>query len=343
MGNQSKKLSITLQKLISSLSNDYHLDYYEENFKSSSWTNLSKKETIISDTIKKFGEHHEEFEEHRINSLFEYFQKIVINDSVIYFEKVYIYKELYKILNLINITFSAQILLNDSSSYPDGFAVIQSDLEKVKSFRKQYQNNLFGLRKIVGKGQSRFRYWFTSIYIKNKTLARFFTYLFLTSNLDAVKKSKEDKEEHELLLVELEFFLMQHTSISKVIKSFGILLYWEMIEYLEVNKKNSEEYTSHIIYELFRENFNAHELHKHIEIKSSLGYLPIFGASKKANLKEDEKQFIQKKLLEQIQETSSITEKEFKPFFEKYIKTPHIQFLEKYPVELFQINQKYSS
>ena len=158
-----------------------------------------------------------------------------------------------------------------------------------------------------------------------------------------VKDFHKDKQKSELLLTELEFILMQQTSISKVIKSFGILLYWEMIHYLDIPKHSAEEYTSHIIYELFKESFNAEELHKVIEVKSSLGFFPIFGASKKATLQDNEKQFIHDKLFKEIQKNTEITKEEFEPFFDSYIKNPHIQYLAKYPVEFFRQNPKYSS
>ena len=71
------KLQITLENLLSSVSDDYYLYYYEENFKSSSWTNLSAKDKIIEDTIKKYKSHYEDFEVKRIAPLFEYFQKTI--------------------------------------------------------------------------------------------------------------------------------------------------------------------------------------------------------------------------------------------------------------------------
>ena len=343
MKNNQNDLQVTLQNLLSSMSNSYYVDYYIENYKQSLWANKSNKDKIINDTVNKFKEHHEDFEEQRIKPIFEYFQNIVKNDKVILFEDTYIYIELYKILYLIYSTFEAQKLLNDSKAYPSGFAKIQSDLKKVTSFRNHYKNNLIGLCKIVGKGQSRFRYWFATIYIKNKTLARFFTHMFLTADLVRVKEFHEDEKASELLLNELEFILMQQTSISKVIKSFGVLLYWEFIKYLDMHKNNAQEYTSHIIYELFKENFNAYELHKVIEIKSSLGGLPIFGASRKSTLSESEIEFISNKMFKEIQKLSKITAEEFKPLFDSYIETPHIQFLGKYPVEFFRQNPKYSS
>jgi hypothetical protein len=336
------------EQLLSSLSQDYYFDLYLIDFQVIKGTHLSteNKRKYIQATIKQYQKFHPNFQYSKIQKNIEvenYFIELINHDIVIFFKGATIYRELYKILYLIDNTFEVQKLLNNSKKYPDKFAKIQSDLKAVKSFHKQYKNNLFGLRNIMDKGQSRFRYWITTVYIKNKKLTKFFTHLFIIGDFIKVKDFYNDNKSQELLLNELDFFLMQRTTISKVVKSFGILLYWEMVKYLKINRKEAEEYTSHIIYVLFKENFNAEELHKIIEIKSSIGYYPVFGASKKASLSKSEQQFISNKLYKQIKEYISIEQDDFTPLFESYIKTPHIQYLEKYPVELFRINPKYSS
>lgn len=331
-----------IQKLVTSLSKDYYWDYYLLDYKKVDGVNLSNKPKIIKATIQKYKEHHPEFQDDRIKEIQDCFSKMIEHDTIIYFENTQIYRELYKILYLINSTFEVQKLLNNPKEYPQGFATIQSDLKQVKSFRQHYKKNLIGLYKLVGKGQSRFRYWIATVYIKNKTLTKFFTHLFVLGDLIKIKEIHENEETTKILLNELDFFLMQNTSISKVVKSFGILLYWEIIKYLKINRKNAEEYTSHIIYYLFREKFNTDELHKKIELKSSIGYYPVFGASKKTSLSKNEQQFISKKLYKQIQDYVPMEENDFKPLFESYIRTPHIQYLAKYPVELFHQNPKYS-
>lgn len=345
IASNQNQLETTLENLLSSISDDYYLDYYLVNYKPANGVNLSDRHIIIDNTIKKYKEYHENFQDEKLKQIIEYFQKIIINDTVIHFENTLIYRELYKILYIIDKTFQAQELLNDSKTYPSGFAKIQSNIKKVKILRKNSKKNIVGDYRLPKsyRGSSRFRNWFATLYIKNKALARFFTHLFLTADLVRVKEFHEDEEVSKKLIEELEYILMQQTAISKVIKSFGILIYWEMIKYLGVHKNYAEEYTSHIIYELFKENFNSEELNKVIEIKSSLGFFPIFGASKKASLKNEEKQFIYNKFFKEIAKNTVISEKEFDPLFDSYIKNPHIQFLGKYPVELFRQNPKYSS
>lgn len=343
MYKNQKELKSTLENLLTLMSEDYYLDYYLVNFKSVKGVDLSDRNKIIDNTIKKYKEYHQDFQDVKLKLIFEYFFNIIEKDEVIYFEDTLIYKELYKILFIIHCTLNAQSLLNDSKAYPTGFAKFQGDLKKVEILRKHNKKNIIGIYRLPSIGHSRFRYWFSTVYIKNKTLARFFTHLFLTADLVKVKDFHENEDATKALLEELEFILMQQTTISKVIKSFGILLYWEMVKYLGIHKDDAEKYTSHIIYDLFKEHFNAEEINKIIEIKSSLGFFPIFGASKISSLNNDEKQFIHNKLYDLIQQNTSVTTEEFEPLFTSYITTPHIQFLHKYPVELFRINPKYSS
>jgi len=345
MKNNQNELQTTLQKILASVSEDYYIDYYLVNFKPANGVNLSDRHKIIDNTIKKYKEHHEDFQDEKLKSVIEYFKKIITHDTVIHFENTLIYRELYKILFIIDITFNAQELLNDSKAYPSGFAEIQSDMKEVKLFKRKNRDNIIGYYRLPKsyRGSSRFRNWFATIYIKNKALARFFTHLFLTADLVRVKEFHEDEEVSKKLIEELEYILMQQTVISKVIKSFGILIYWEMKKFLSIDKDDAEVYTKTIIYELFKENFNAEELYKVVEIKSSLGFFPIFGASKKASLKSEEKQFIHNKFFKEITKNTEISKKEFEPLFDSYIRTPHIQFLHKYPVELFRQNPKYSS
>ena len=302
MNKNKQELQTTLENILSSISEDYYIDYYLVDYKHVNGVNLSDRHKIIDNTIKKYKEHHEDFQREKLKLIIEYFQKIIINDTIIHFQDTLIYKELYKILLIIHSTFNAQELLNDSKAYPIGFAKIQSDLKKVELFKKHNKKNIVGDFRLHKSyiGQSRFRNWFATLYIKNKALARFFTHLFLTADLVRVKEFHEDEEVSKKLIEELEYILMQQTTISKVIKSFGILIYWEMIKYLGVHKNDAEVYTKAMIYELFKENFNAEELHKVVEITSSLGFFPIFGASKKTSLKDDEKQFIHNKIFNQI-------------------------------------------
>jgi hypothetical protein len=132
--------------------------------------------------------------------------------------------------------------------------------------------------------------------------------------------------------------------MPQVRKSLGILLYWEQINFLKIKKDDAEVNVKSIIYELFNEDINCFEFHNAIWIKSSV-YIPIFAASKNDNLDNDEKNLIKKRMLEELHSDifSATNSDKFDLLFDIFIKSPHIQFLQKYPVELFRKNPKYSS
>ncbi|WP_310442298.1 hypothetical protein [Sulfurimonas sp.] len=75
MNKNKQEFQTILENLVSSMSDDYYLDYYIENYKQSLWANKSDKDKIIKDTVNKFKEYHEDFKEQGIKSIFAYSQK----------------------------------------------------------------------------------------------------------------------------------------------------------------------------------------------------------------------------------------------------------------------------
>ncbi len=338
------QLTLIIKNIYKNISKEYQFDLYIPNYKIVKGINLAKREQIVNDTIKIYKTFHPTFKDETINQNIKYiFLNIITNKTAIQFNNMIIYIEIYKILYHIDMTSHIINLLSDPKQYPDNFAKIQSDLKKVKRFRKHHKNNLIGLKKIMCKKQSRFRYWITSLYIKNKTLTKMFTYFFLLADIEKVKLLQEDPELKDIFLNELDFFLFQNTTVSKVVKSLGIILYYEMLSFLQITRKNAQEYSSHLIYYLFNENINTYEFDKVVQFSSSMGFYPIFSASKKSKLTKEEKNFIYNKLLAQIKRYTDINQDIFRILFDSFIESPHIQFLHKYPQELFRKNSKYSS
>jgi len=332
-----------LKEMLSSLSEEYIDDLLLPNYVPHIWTDLSNKEKILDDTIKKYYENHEKLNINRLERIYEYLLKLIPYDKVNTFDNKVIYLEIYKILGLIDTTFEAEKILNNSKKYPSGFAQHQMGKKSINTARRFYRNNLIGKFKVTQKGESRLRYMIFTTYNKNNKLVNFFLHNFLVSDLFKFKTLHEETLENEIFIRNLEFFLTQKTTIGALIKSLGILLYTEFIYYLNINKHDAEVYSKSIIYELFKESLNLDEINKHIYIKSSLGFLPIFGTSKKANLNDKDDEFIKNRLYTELQDIYSVEEQIFEIAYNSYIKNPHIQYLRKYPVELFKENPKYSS
>jgi hypothetical protein len=340
MINNQKDLKATLEKILSSISDDYYMDLYLPAYTPVTGIDLSKRKELIENTIKTYKKHHECFEDQRIKLIIDDLFEIVKKDEVVSFDNTLIYKELYKILFHFDQTFEAQKLLNDPKLYPVSFAKIQTDLKKVNSFRSHNKKNLVGSCRLVNRKESRLKYWLTTLYFHNRPLTKFFLHIFLLADLAKVSALYEDEEASKIILEDLDYFLMQQTTIGAVIKSLSILLYKEMNHCLDIDTKHAEIHTQSIIYILFKETVNDNEFEKHIILKSSLGFFPIFGSAKKSNLKGEEERFIKRQLLKDM---IPIDTRHFDIFFDTFMKKPHIQYLAKYPVELFRQNPKYFS
>ncbi len=342
MKKEQEELYIIMD-VLSTLNDEYIIDLFLTNYNKPIWHNLSSsnKKNYLENTISTYIKYHEDFEIQRIQLIKNLLREIIEYDEVIEFKGEFIYKELYKILWLIDTTFEAERLLLEEN-YPRDFGKLQSDKKQINSKRTFYKKLLVGDDKFLNRKEARLKYWAYTLYYENKNLFNYFLHGFLIGDLVKMKALHEEGEVRDLILSNLKFFLMQNTTITTVIKSLGILLYGEMTHYLNIPKNKAKGFVHEITYDLFKVSASTEEFYGHIFIKSSLGDLPIFGASKQSKYSDNEKKFIKNKLLKDIQEFSSIDQETFENSYNSYIRNPHIQFLAKYPQELLRENPKYS-
>ncbi len=343
MNKDQEELLITMENILTTLSSEYIVDMFITDYSKPIWHNLSSqnKNNYLENTINTYVKYHEDFDYQRIESINEQLREIIEYDEVIEFEGALIYKELYKILWLIHITFQAEELLLEKD-YPRDFGKLQSDKKRINTKRALYKKLIVGDDRLLNRKEVRLKYWTYTLYYKNKNLLNFFLHGFLIGDLVKIKALHEEGEIRDLLLSNLKFFLMQKTTIGAVVKSLGILLYGEMTHYLKMPKNKAKNNINWIIDTLFNDTVNTDEFYGHISIKASLGDLPIFGSSKRSQYLDEEKDFIKRKLLDDIQEFAFIDKETFETSYNSYIKNPHIQFLAKYPQELLRENPKYS-
>ena len=342
-----------INKLIETISKEYYIDYNIFNY-DCEYNFLSlDRYCYIQSTIKLYHSNHPELDTIRIKKALDTFNEIVKDDLVVRVDITFIFLELYKILYLLNNTFKSQNILNNFKRYPNKFAYIQSDTQKINEARKQYKKNIIGKSKLGYRGESRLRYGILTLFVKNRNITQFFLHNFLIADILKVRLLyQEDDKTQEIILSVLNYFLTQKTNIDAVVKNLAILLYFEMKNYLYINKDNAEIYTKEIIYNLFNSNINMHEFNQRITLDSSIEQFPIFGSSKKRknakkrkrDLSIKEEKFIESTIKQELKRINiDIDDELFTKSFEQFIKNPHIQFLQKYPVELFRINPKYSS
>ena len=343
MIKDDKNSTKTIDDIIDSLKEDYLFNYYLPNYTPVQGTILSNQKKYIKDTISTYKKYHEEFNEKKVIPLYEYFYNLAKSDTLIYFDNKIIYKELYKILYFINNTLQIQNLLNNSKKYPCDFAKIQTDLKKVNTFRFHNKKNVIGEMKQRNKKESRLKYWLFTLYVKNREITKFFLFLPLLLDIEKiVSLISMDEEDIEVFLSVYQWFIIQNTTIPKVIKSLGILLYFEQIYYLKISKDKAKINAEAIIYDLFKESLNTEEFDKNIYLQSSVSF-PIFGASKENKFNDSERKFLKQQIQKELKQFIQIDNNILDEYFNIFMKNPHSIFLEKYPVELLRINPKYSS
>lgn len=343
MKKDQEELLNDIQNTFDALSNEYVFDLYICNFKTPLWKNLSKTNKIkyLENTINVYAKYHEDFDVKKIESIKNELLKITEKDEIVEFEDMYIYKELYKILWLIDSTFQALDILLEKN-YPRDFGLLQSDDQKINPKRAFYKKQIIGEDKLINHKEARLKYWLFTLSYKNRDLFKFFLYNFLIYDLTKFKALHEENEANNTIFSALEFFLMQKTTPDAVIKSLGILLYGELTEHLKIPKVRSKEIIQWIINTIFHSNISTDEFYGHIYIKSSLGDFPIFGASRKDKHSDEEKAFIKKRLYKEINNLTKMDKETFEVSYNGYMKNPHIQYLAKYPLEFFRENPKYS-
>ena len=132
----------------------------------------TKKNLYFENTINTYIQYHEDFDLQRIQSIKQLLREIVEHDEVIVFKGEMIYKELYKILWLIETTFEAEKLLLEKN-YPRDFGKLQSDKKQINSKRTLYKKLLVGDDKLLNRKEARLKYWAYTLYYENKDLFSF--------------------------------------------------------------------------------------------------------------------------------------------------------------------------
>ncbi|WP_281951299.1 hypothetical protein [Nitrosophilus kaiyonis] len=336
-----------INQLLQELDEYYKFDLFVKNFQYCLQKNIpnSKLKNVYSKTLEKYIANHPEINGQKIRNILLHWEVDESNQTFIFYDNNIISLELYKSLYFITETMKILNIIENSNLYPKKFAAFQSDFKEIKSFRLHYKKNLVGRFSLSNKKEARIKYFLSTVYYKNKELTKFFLHNLLITDIFKISLlSKETEENIDTIFNALDFFLTQRTTKKAVIKSLGILLFYQFKSIMKIPVRNSEILTQNIIYDIFEENINMYEFKRHIYIKSSINWFPIFAASKKTSLTKIEQEYIKNKLLNEIKLYGiKINENVFNKLFEIYMKNPVIQFLQKYPGELIRINPKYSS
>ncbi len=334
-----------LQDLINAISNDYILDLYEQRYIIP--TGIKSPNYYIDNTINLYTDYHETLKASFFKDVKNIFENIVKDDVVIELDNKIILKELYKILFLIDYTNQLLDFISEKTYPKKYFASIQSDKREIKREEKKHKNMIVNTKTpLIEKGEHRLNWFFNHIYTKNPKIVKFYLHMFTLIDLEKCNFIKKEDEELQFKTINfLESKLIQRTCENDILKSLSILLHSEFKYFLKIRDTKAKEYTTETMLNLYNYKPNDEEFNKTIYFRSSIKFMPIFGAKKSTHYDIHEKKFIKTNILKELstKEQKDFDNNEFDKLFELILEKPHIQFLLKYPVELFRKNPKYSS
>lgn len=334
-----------LNDLIDSMSKDYIVDLYEPRYVTPK--GVKSPDFYVDNTINLYFEYRKTLNPNFFNKVKNVFIQIVNNDKIIELDNKIILKELYKIMYLID--YSTQLIdFISQKNYPKKyFASIHSDNREINREKKRHKSMIVNARTpLTYKGEHRLNWWFNNLFSKNQKIVKFYLHLFVLVDLEKCTLLKNQKEEIQSQIMNfLESKLIQRTTKKDILKSLAILIHKELRHFLKLQDMKAKAFTSEILANLFDYTPNDEEFNKTIYLRSSIKFLPIFGAKDTPHYTNNEKEFIKKTIFKELslRDKINFNHKEFNLIFEDYMKNPHIQFLHKYPVEFFRKNPKYSS
>jgi hypothetical protein len=334
-----------INDLLKFTSKDYIFDLYESRYIIPS--GVKSAEYYINNTLDLYFEYHKTLNPNFFNKVKDLFIEIVKNDKIIELDNKIILKELYKILFLIDNTNQLLDFISQPSYPKKYFASYQSDKREINREKKRHKNMIVKAKTpIVHKGEHRLNWWFNDMFAKNQKVVKFYLHIFTLIDLERCNFIKKESKELQLKVINfLESKLIQRTGENDILKSLSILLHSELKYFLKIKDTKAKEQVTQIILNLLNYKPNDEEFNKTIYFRSSIKFMPIFGAKKDSHYDINEKFFIKTNILKELstKEQKDFDNNEFDKLFELMLKKPHIQFLNKYPVELFRKNPKYST
>lgn len=345
----SHKLSSFLTETLDKMQEHYYYDLYHFKIKPIEGTQKSKKSLLekLDATYNLFYEHHGIRHRDNLNELKKILIDIAQKDHQVLFDNEIILRETYKIIALIKRHLEAMDLLADPRYYQRGTVSFEYSKKKLLSERDKYKYMIVKPRIIlVHKGEMRVNWFLLEMFRrdKKKHLIKLYLYLISICDIEKFKLFYEETQHVKDVMKIIENYLIQQTTPDALVKSLAIVLYHEFKRFLKIKQDDAEVLTKRIIETLFNQTVNMHEFDRYVYLKSNIYYLPVFGATKTNPYSEENQAFFQKSIEHELtqQMDVDITGIDLKGMTEDFLKTSYIQFLQKYPRELFVKNSKYS-
>ena len=289
-----------------------------------------KKEECFGSTINTFCSIHD-VDKKFFSTIKPILKKFIKHDKLINVENKIVCKEIYKMLFLINQT-DKLLDFHSSVEYHKKFFIKYNTKAKIRKNMQIHKSQVIN-KEVMNLGEHRLNWYFKSMYLRNKNIALFYSYLFTLIGIDEVKiKDTNFKSKIELVKFHTNKLLTSNTNENDILKNLSILLYFQFKSYFKIRINQCKEYTQEIMFNLFNYDVNFEEFNKNVYLKSMINNIPIFGAKKEKHFNENEEKLILKNLSKAFPMFDNKTAKSMVKIF---LKHSYINSLQKYPVELF--------
>ncbi len=353
--NQQTKINIFNQamKLLESSKKDYYHDLYLPLYKFDPISEPKNTQFYIDNTIDFYCAYHKEFDRACLIDLENAFSQIIEKDRLILIHGKVIYYELYRIFSLIDTTQNILQIIEVSDYGKNNFAQIHQDQREVRREAQYYKKQLVKAKRPISSKSSKkepcLKWYFLQMYHYDKKLFNVFFSSFLLCDLEKVAEIYTlSEDELEISLEALNYLMNQNTTAPAVIKSLTILLYSVGRYYLKMKHEKAKTLAVEMVQYLFEnvEAINDKEFNARVYIRSVVSWMPIFGASRKKEvLTKKEIDFLRKQLIKferRLDPNFKYDAATFNQMIQIYLEYSHTAFLQKYPVEFFRKNPKYS-
>lgn len=342
-----------VSKLFENSQNSYYHDLYLPLYKFDPIQKPKNTKFYIDNTINFYCSHHREFDRACLVNLENAFSQITKKDRLILIHGKVIYYELYRILWLVDSTKNILKIIETSDYEKNHFAKIHQDQREVGREAKYYKKQLVKAKRPISskslKKEPRLKWYFLQMYHYDKKLFNVFFSSFLLSDLEKVAEIYTlSEDELEISMDALNYLMNQKTTVPAVIKSLGILLYSVARYYLKIKHEKAKTLAVEIVQYIFEdvEALHDEEFNARVYIRSVVSWFPIFGASRKKEvLTKKEIDFLRKQLIKferRLDPNFKYDAIAFNQMIQIYLEHSHTTFLQKYPVEFFRKNSKYS-
>ncbi len=276
-----KKALKTLHSLMGSLTDEYYFDMYEPNFHKIQGNYTIKHK--IENTKEVYCKYHPDFDIETFNKFPNHFlEKIVENDTTIYFDEKYIYLELYKILYLLDTTIYHRKYIK-TSKYNKR---VKANNKSLTTQKNSHKKNILPSSNIYDKGEHRLNYHYLNNLQKEKKVTKFFLQTMTLYDLEKVAMLYKEKRDNVKKTIHfLEDRLIQKTADEAILKSLGILLHYEFKNYLKIGDDDSKKYIADIMSYIFNAIVNDDEFNRYVYLISTISFFPIFGIKGTGNFK----------------------------------------------------------